>query len=129
MDEGAKDWWLRYDDEMTFIATPTSGDPPPACPHDHDNSYGFLPSAPPVYRTHDDAQPTSALPNDYINSNSLLTSIPVRPAPPSASFLRRAARAVLPSNYLCISAKLVIGIGTNNDRVFANSSAQGYAAA
>ncbi|KAG5650574.1 hypothetical protein H0H81_011761 [Sphagnurus paluster] len=112
------------DDDTHNDAEPTSAIPG-AYDFERDRAYDHPPPGSPP-------RPSArALPNDYGNSNGLLPSTPARPAPPRASFLRRAAGALLPSHYVRIpnsdagsSTRPVVGTGTDNDGVFANVTAK-----
>ncbi|KAG6819355.1 hypothetical protein H0H93_012570 [Arthromyces matolae] len=84
--------------------------------YDFEREYDFPPPGSPP------APSTTALPNDYGNSNGQLpTSTPLRPQNPSQpSFFRRTVGALLPSHYVRIPTRATVGSGSQNDGVFSN---------
>jgi len=71
---------------------------------------------------------TTALPNNYGNSNGLIPTAPVVEPPRGPSFFRRAVGAVLPTHYQRIATEApsarTVGGGVENDGVFANVMAK-----
>lgn len=71
---------------------------------------------------------STALPNNYGNSNGLVPTAPAIEPPRGPSFFRRAVGAVLPTHYQRIATEApsarTVGGGVENDGVFANVMAK-----
>lgn len=107
---------------LTYYSQQSARDIPPSIPgaYDFERDYDYPPpgSPPPPSST--------ALPNNFGNSNGQLPTSPILVSTPQPSFFRRAAGAILPTHYTRVptGSSRTRGGGTENDGVFANVMAK-----
>jgi Protein of unknown function (DUF2370) len=125
-DEDDNDNDIQESTPLNHTHLSRSGDVSNAIPgsYDFEREYDFPPPGSPP------GPSSTALPNDYGNSNGLMPTSPVRNPQRAAgpSFFRRAVGVMLPSHYVRVPTEAqslrTVGGGIENDGVFANVMAK-----